>query len=189
MIDIDPILAAVLRLGLAALLLSSAWHKLRDTTAFRAAIAGYALLPARLVPRAVPLIIGAEVTLGIGLLLPHIGASAPFGTAMLLTSYTTAISINLLRGRSRIDCGCAGPAGALPLSRALVARNGLLILLSLGAGLPLVPRVLQPTDLIIIAIATPTFACLYAAAETALANATRWRSAQGASTQLEPVRT
>lgn len=189
MIDVDPIGVAVLRLGVAALLLSSAWHKLHDTPAFRAAVAGYALLPARLVSPMATLIIGAEVTLGIGLLLPDLGASAAIGSAMLLTIYTTAISINLLRGRSRIDCGCAGPAGALPLSPALVARNGLLILLSLGAALPLVPRVLQTMDLIIIAIATPTFACLYAAAETALANAARWRSAQGASMQREPVPT
>lgn len=174
---IDPVLATVLRLGVATLLLLAAWHKLRDVRAFRAAIAGYALVPGRAVPVVAMLVVGAEIVLGISLLLPRLGAAAAVGSAALLALYTTAIAVNLSRGRTRIDCGCAGPSGALPLSRALVARNGVLIILSVGAAWPTSARALQVTDLFTVCVATLTFACLYVATETALANAARWRHA------------
>jgi hypothetical protein len=181
-------LSSVARLGLALLLLWSAWHKLRDLRAFRVAIAGYALLPAIVVPAVALIVAGAESALGIGLLgasIPTFGSGAPvsalpaLGSAMLLSVYTGAIVINLGRGRTRIDCGCGGPAGALPLGRALVVRNALLILVALAASLPRVPRALGSLDAVVVLVATGTFACLYGAAETALANVARWRTRQG----------
>lgn len=175
MIEIDPVIATVLRLGLAALLLSSAWHKLRDAGAFRAALAGYALVPAALVTPVALLLMTAELVIGLGLLLPQ-SRGAAYGSAALMAVYSAAIAINLGRGRTRIDCGCGGPAGALPLSAALVARNVLLMGLSLCAALPVTSRPLAAADAIVIAAATLSFAFLYAAAETALANSARWRA-------------
>lgn len=175
MIALDPIIATVLRLGMAALLLSSAWHKLRDAGAFRAALAGYAVVPAVLVTPVALLLITAELVIGLGLLLSA-GGSAALGSAALLTLYTAAIGFNLARGRTRIDCGCGGPAGALPLGAALVVRNVVLVSLSLCAALPMSARPLAAADAIVIAAATLSFAFLYAAAETALANSARWRA-------------
>jgi uncharacterized membrane protein YphA (DoxX/SURF4 family) len=173
---VDPIVVTIARLGLATLLLSAAAHKLRDVAGFRAALDGYALLPAALLPLVAGLVTAAELVLGIGLLLPSTGELAAGGGALLLTVYTAAIVVNLWRGRTRVDCGCAGFAGGLPLSRALVARNGGLILIAVAASLRAAPRTLQAHDLFVIAMAMVTFGMLYLAAETALGNASRWRN-------------
>jgi hypothetical protein len=169
--------AAVVRLALSMLLLSAAWHKLRNLGAFRAAIDGYALVPTRFVPFLAGCAVIAEIALGIALLLPPINLLAGCGSASLLAVYTVAIVLNLGRGRSRIDCGCAGPAGSLPLSWSLAVRNAVLIILSLVAALPTAPRTIAVSETVIVVMATSTFALLYVAAETALANGARWRTA------------
>jgi hypothetical protein len=174
---IDPALVTVLQLCLALLLLAAAWHKLRDVCAFRVALDGYGLLPTPVTPYAAALTIGAELVLGVGLLLPDASRHAAAGSALLLAVYTAAIAINLWRGRTRIDCGCAGPAGALPLSRALVMRNAALIAVSIVAVLPPASRVLHAYDAFLIAIATLTFALLYISAETAMTNGAYGRGA------------
>lgn len=173
MMPLDPIMSAVLRLGLAALLLSAAWHKLRHLPAFRGAIAGYGLVPSAAVEALSVGLVAAEIALGFGLLVSAASRWAALGSATLLAIYTAAIAVNLARGRTRIDCGCAGPAGALPLSGGLVRRNALLILLALSAALPSAPRDLAAIDACVIAAATMTFALLYAAAETAAVNRAR----------------
>lgn len=172
----DPIIVLALRIGLALLLLSSAWHKLRDPDAFRSAVSGYAVLPLRLVSSVAHLFIAIEIVCGIGLLLPVAAAPAARGTAGILVLYSIAIVINLARGRRRIDCGCGGPAGALPLSPALVVRNTIVIGLACVAGLPTSPRVMGAMDILVIACAVSTFAVLYVAVETSLRNAARWRA-------------
>ena len=176
MIALDPIASSVLRLGLSGLLLWSAWHKLRAASTFRAAVAGYGLVPEPLVTLTAVVIMAAELTLGFGLVIARTGSMAAVGGAVLLSTYTAAIAVNLARGRTRIDCGCGGPAGALPLSPALVVRNLVLVGLSLCAALPIAERELGLADLSVVAAATVAFAFLYAAAETALANASRWRT-------------
>jgi hypothetical protein len=124
----DPVVAGVARLGLATLFAVSLLHKLRDPAVFRASVRGYELLPPRLVPASAWLLIGSEGLAAMGLLWP--GAD-PLGGSMalaLLALYSTAVGINLARGRRDIDCGCLGPALRQPLSAWLLLRNGLLML-------------------------------------------------------------
>lgn len=173
---IDPVMIATLRLGLALLLLSSAWHKMRSFAAFRDAVAGYAVLPQATVPVMASFAVATESMLAVGLMLPTFGAHAALGCVALFAIYTGAIILNLARGRIRIDCGCAGPAGALPLSWALVGRNGVLLAAALFAASTSAARTIGVADMFLVAAATTTFALLYAAAETAVANATRWRT-------------
>jgi hypothetical protein len=96
---------------------------------------------------------------------------------MLLLLYSAAIGINVYRGRTGIDCGCSGPAGRVPVSGALIVRNGVLLVVAGLAALPTTARVLQAIDGLTIAAAVITFALLYAGADTALANDARWRQA------------
>ncbi len=174
---VDPVLLIVGRLGLSALLLRAAFHKLRDVAAFRAAMADYAMLPAAAIAPAALLLIAGELALGIALLLGGIATwPAAAGTAILLSLYTLAIGINLLRRRRHIDCGCAGPAGHQRLSGHLVARNGTLVatavaLAALARVAPSQLRALTWIDAVTIAAALTATVLLYAAVESLIANA------------------
>ena len=73
---LDPTLLWVLRGALAALLLAAGTHKLRHAIEFGASLRGYRLLPSGLV---LPIGYGlavAEISLGLGLLLPSLASVA-----------------------------------------------------------------------------------------------------------------
>ncbi len=104
--------------------LRGAWHKLFDFRWFVHTLSEYRLLPATLVSPAGGVMAFAETGVSIGLVMPHSRASAALAGGVLLLVYGAAMAINLLRGRSRIECGCGGPGEGL--SWTLVLRNGVL---------------------------------------------------------------
>jgi methylamine utilization protein MauE len=175
-LSVDPAVHAALRVALALLLLAAAAHKLRDLAAFRSAVEGYALLPSGWLTGAAILLVGIELSIGISLILPGLGSVPAYAAAALLATYSGAIAINLQRGRRDIDCGCAGPAGRVSISRALVLRNGLLIAGALVAALPPTVRPTVWLDAVTVVASVGMLALLYVSAETALANALRLRA-------------
>ena len=177
---IDPVPRALLRAGLALLLLSAAVHKLRDARGFRAVLADYRLLPERLVPALAVALIGLECTVGASLLVPAAGPAPALAAAALLSVYAGAIAVNLARGRRHVSCGCAGPAGAQTLHEGLVARNGLLVLAALLAAGAAAPRPLVWVDAVTLTGGVALLALVYVAADVALANAGRVRTLRGA---------
>jgi len=96
---------------------------------------------------------------------------AGVGTGLLMAGYGAAITVNLLRGRSWIDCGCGGGE---QLSWSLVVRNLVL------AGFALLPLAIVDAaprweDL---AVSAPVFAIaalMYLATRTLLENAAAMR--------------
>ena len=170
---IDPALALVVRAALALLFLFTAGHKLRDVNAFAAAVAAYDLVPQQWQRTLSWSFAVLEVAAGIFLFTNL--AIAPFAAAALLVVYTTAIIINLGRGRRDIDCGCAGPAHRMPLSGGLVVRNLMLILAALCATLPPTSRPQIWLDAVTVIASVTALSFLYAAADLALANAVRLR--------------
>jgi len=166
---IDPALHAVLRGGLALLLAGAAAHKLRDLHAFRVALGDYRLVPWALTGLVAPALVAGELGAAALLLSP---AARPWGfaaAAALLALYSAAIAVNLLRGRSDIDCGCFGPALHVELGGGLLARNAAL-LAAAGAGLaPVAPRALGALDAVTIAGALAFLAFAHAAATRLLA--------------------
>jgi hypothetical protein len=127
---LDPAIELVLRVALALLLGIGAAQKARDLSSFRTAIAGYELLPERAAAAAAFVFSAVEATLAVALLAPAafgVREGALVVAALLFGLYGAAITINLLRGRREIDCGCSGPAGRMPLSGWLVARNVALV--------------------------------------------------------------
>lgn len=123
---LDPTLPHMCAALLAMVFLVGAWQKLRDMATLEMAIEQYRLLPASTASAAGWGLVAAEVTAGV-LLLPL--ATRQIGVVMavlLLLLVTSAVAINLLRGRRAIDCGCGGPEGNQHLSWGLVLRNGLL---------------------------------------------------------------
>lgn len=172
----DPALQAALRLALAALFAVAALHKARDAEAFRAALAGYRLLPVRAlgaVARALP---AAEFGLALALLVPRTGRIAAASGAALLALYSGAVALNLLRGRRRIDCGCGGVAR--PLSAGLLARNAVLVAAAGVAALAPAARPFVWIDALTAVGGAVALALLYAAAET-LAAPPRWAPTGG----------
>ncbi|MDP7298365.1 MAG: MauE/DoxX family redox-associated membrane protein [Myxococcota bacterium] len=176
---VDPVVHAVLRAALALLLLSAAVQKLRDARGFRAVLADYQLLPARLVPAAALALTGIEFAVGAGLLVPTAGAAPVLAAALLLSAYAGAIALNLARGRRHVSCGCAGPAGTQTLHEGLVARNGLLVLAALLAAGPAAPRPLVWVDAVTGVGGIALLALVYVASDVALANASRVRTLRG----------
>jgi len=167
---LDPAARLVLRGLLSAILGWAAWHKLRDVGAFRAAVEAYELAPPLW---AVPIgaaLIAAELAIAVGLWLPRVGSAAAMAAAALLLLYGTAIAINLARGRRDLDCGCAGPAGELPISSALVARNLVLAALAAASALPGAARPWHWLDAVTVAAGVIALAALYAVVDGLLAN-------------------
>ncbi len=136
MMALDPVVSAIVRVGLAGLFGLAALHKARDLRAFAATVQDYRIVPERWTP-AVPIaLIGAEGAIAVALVFPGPGIAAGLAAVLLLSSYTAAIGLNLLRGRRHIDCGCLGPGRRQPISAWLMGRNALLIAVALLAALP-----------------------------------------------------
>ena len=159
---LDPVIPLVIALSLAALWLLAAAHKLRAFVAFSGVLADYRLLPARATGVCAAAVIGVELCLGIGLLMP-IGRNLALAcSALVLVLYASAIAVNLLRGRRFIDCGCSGFAGQQPLGVWLVVRNLLLALMAYAGTLPVQGRMLVWFDAVTVSAAVCISAFLYA---------------------------
>ena len=169
--DLVFVLAA--RAALAIVFLVAAWQKLRDLETFEAALANYALLPNWLlapVARVLPLL---ELGAGLALVAAPTHAAGAMLVLGLLVLVTAAVAINLLRGRADVGCGCGGIEDEQRLSWALVARNGVLMLLALVALIPPTTRELVWLDYITVAGAAIAIYGLYVASSQLIANAPR----------------
>ena len=173
---LDPVLAWAVRAALAGIWLLAAGHKLADPGAFRAAVAGYRLVPEALAGAVARSLCVCELGLALGLLVPSVSAAAALASAALLALYAGAMGVNLARGRRDLDCGCAWPGRRRPVGEGLLFRNGLLIAVSLAAVLPPTARSLGWLDGFTVATGATTLLLLHAGAEVALANAPRSRS-------------
>jgi uncharacterized membrane protein YphA (DoxX/SURF4 family) len=170
MTSIDPAVQIILRASLALLFIAAASHKLRDPEGFRAALAGYELLPSGAIGIGAALLVAAEVAIVAALCL---SSMAGIAAALLLAVYAVAIAINLWRGRRDIDCGCGGAVGRQRLSAGLVARNGLLVVAALVSTINASGRPLVWIDALTIAIGTAVVALVYAAAIGLISNASQ----------------
>jgi hypothetical protein len=169
----DPVAIITLRATLALLFTLAATHKLRDMESFRAAVAGYRLLPAPMIGPAAIVLAGAELVAAALLIVsPGWPAAGPRLAAALFLLYAGAITVNLARGRRDIDCGCAGPGARRPISGWLVGRNVALTVVALAAAVPVASpaRALVWIDELTIAGAIATLVIVYASVDRLLAN-------------------
>lgn len=157
---LDPAISWILELGLALLFGVAAGHKLVDRDRFLAVLANYDVVPERLVPLAGLAIISAEIVAALLLVLPPDRAPGVTLSVALLSAYALAIAVNLLRGRTRIDCGCLGFGRHDRIAWTMVTRNLALIALALAALLPASPRELVTLDALTIGASLATIAVL-----------------------------
>jgi hypothetical protein len=124
------------RLMIAAVLALAAYHAMREWAVFGGIVEQYHLAPRRLAQLAARILPPLELVAAVLLVVPVAGrAGAALGLG-LMALFTTAITINLARGRVSIDCGCGGATGQ-KLSIGLVVRNLLIMLgLVLAWGTP-----------------------------------------------------
>jgi hypothetical protein len=179
MLALDPAVALMLHACAALLWLSVSFHKLRDLGAFERALVGYALLPRATVAALARVLPGLELLVGLGCLVPRVAPFALLFAATLLTLYTSAVALNLARGRRRVDCGCGGPGGPQELSPGLVVRNLALVGLLVIAALPIGARSLHWIDAVTVAAGVGWLALVYAGVDVALATAARDRREGG----------
>jgi uncharacterized membrane protein YphA (DoxX/SURF4 family) len=168
------LVAIIIRLLLAVIFFRAAWHKFHDRTRFQAELAAYQLLPAALLPVSVPVVIVLELCSA--LLLLHLSSAAGvFLAAALLFFYGSAMAINLIKGRSSIDCGCSASFAAPKIiSWTLVLRNVILASLALLLLASPVPAPGASSALLVLA-GTACALLAYEAIEQAIANSQRYR--------------
>jgi hypothetical protein len=170
---LDPLVLKVISIGFGLLFLLAAIHKFSTAQQFRVILEEYQVMPRALagsVARIVPLL---EVMLSIGWFTGYRPQLVALSSAALLAIYTSAIGVNLLRGRIHIGCGCgvAGSSdGDQQLSSGLILRNSVLIAIALVAVIPTTVRGFAVIDYITLATTLLASALLYLAANQLLAN-------------------
>jgi len=127
-LDLTSTVAACL---LSLVLVRALLHKLSRHAELTGTIRNYRLVSHELVPLTAALVVVCEACAALGLMLPQTRAPAALLACALLLIYAAAMGINLLRGRTSIDCGCGGaPQG---ISCLHVLRNLLLALCAVPA--------------------------------------------------------
>lgn len=170
--SVDPLLMAVLQVGLAGLLLSSAVHKLRAWPAFVASVRSYRLAPQGSSPPLAGLLALAEVALGSAVLFAPTRPGAAGGAAALFGVYLLAMAVNLARGRRTLDCGCSWAGRSGGLSSWHLLRNAVLMAWAAGASLPVTPAVREwgGLEVVTVGAAVMTLGLLYLAMDALLAH-------------------
>lgn len=171
---LDATIALTLRAAFALLFAVAVAHKLRHAAEFERTIGGYlrgvGLATSAAGKPLLVVVIALEAFVVVACLTPSmavVGGLAAGGTLLL---YAVAIGVNLLRGNTRIDCGCGWGPSRTTIRPALVVRNVLLAILALAFALPTDVREFAVIDVISVGFATLTFALLYAAGNQLLAD-------------------
>lgn len=116
---------------LAVIFIISATGKIRNPANFTSTVSTYHLLPKVWIRPFAIILPWLELVLGLMLLLGWATRMAAITSIVLLLVFLAAMGINLARGRKDLDCGCSGKRHAQKISWKPIARNVLLILLSL----------------------------------------------------------
>lgn len=170
---LDPVTTSALSAVLSVIFLTGAWQKLRDLALFQANIDNYRLLPDSLAWPAAILLTLWELAAGAMVLFDPVRTAGAVLAIGLLSVVTTAVVINLLRGRTEIDCGCGslgGHVGDQTLSWGLAARNAVLAIAALLALREDAARALVWVDYLSVAGGTLGLLGLYVTANQLMAN-------------------
>lgn len=171
---LDPVLGHAVAGAIALVLAVGAWPKLADLDNFAFAVERYRLLPpsaARTVGFVLPLAEALAATL---LVVPATRLAGAWLAAALVALVTGAVVVNLLRGRTDIDCGCGGPGHRQTLSWRLVARNAALLAACAIAVAPVAARPLVWLDAFTATFGAAALWFVYAAADELLSDPQRF---------------
>ena len=123
-----PVAQMILRLLLSMIFFISSTHKIRQPQQFVATIASYDLLPKAWHKSLAFIIICTEATVSILLFLGWQSRTVAAVCIFMLMIFSYAIGINLIRGRTDLDCGCFGSKHSGKFNLKLIGRNFILLL-------------------------------------------------------------
>ncbi|WP_312528002.1 MauE/DoxX family redox-associated membrane protein [Paracoccus sp. (in: a-proteobacteria)] len=137
----EPLITLAVRAFLALLFVTAALSKLSRIEEFYGVVRNFRLLPdglSRVVAFVLPVV---ELAVAVGLVIRPLAVPAAAVAALLLIVFAVALAINVIRGRTYIDCGCFRQGLKQPVSWLLVGRNIVLTALALSVVwlLPTVP--------------------------------------------------
>ncbi|MDI1295317.1 MAG: methylamine utilization protein MauE [bacterium] len=135
------VVALAASVGIGLIFLTGGLSKLRHRILLPGVIANYRLLPPSLVAPVAIALPFVEILTG-GALLVGIAPVPVIVAILLLGIFAVAMGINIVRGRSHIDCGCGRSHLRHAIGWPLVGRNGALALL-------LAPRLLPAPALLL----------------------------------------
>jgi hypothetical protein len=170
MMVLDPVLSLTVALLIAFVFARAGMHKVMQYSRHVEIVADYRVAPRWLVPLLAPLVIIVEFAAAVLALWP---ATRSLGLALaagLLLVYVFAIGLNLLRGRTSIDCGCAWGSQGQRISAWLLLRNILLLGVSLAAIAPMAQRSLHVLDWLLTACASLAVIVVYVTGDLLIAN-------------------
>lgn len=145
---IDPTIQYSIAGAFALLFACSGVEKLRQLDDFAVQLNDYALLPASTVSFMARTIGLMEITAATLLITQYFAFGAMISVSLLLL-YAIAISVNLLRGRTHIDCGCQ-LRNSNGISWFLVSRNAFMACLVALCILPGITRNVIWLDYVVI---------------------------------------
>ena len=146
----DPVAASAVAGCLALIMFAAAWHKFSEPDVFAGALEAYQLMPSVAIWGVARLLPFIEAAIGVLVLIPATRAFGLVAFAILIATYAVAVTVNLVRGRSQIDCGCGGDVHLLSWS--LVLRNGLLACIALAMSGPSIDRPYEWLDMVTLII-------------------------------------
>jgi hypothetical protein len=164
--QIDPLLHLAATGFVIVVLARAVMEKLSAYGIFVANLRDYRLLPDALAPMAAPALLAAELAAVLCLLIPATSVSGAIIASALFAFYALAMAAVLAAGRHEIECGCGGE-GQL-VSWALVARNGVLIAISVSILPGTSARAMTWPDMLIGLVAIFLLFLLLAIAEKAI---------------------
>lgn len=137
----EPTVTLALRVFLALMFATAAASKLGHAEEFYGVVRNFRILPdgpSRVVALVLPVV---ELAVAAGLLIRPLAVPAAVTAAGLLAVFGLALAINVLRGRTWIDCGCFRNGLKQQVSWMMVLRNAVLTALALAVALllPLTP--------------------------------------------------
>jgi hypothetical protein len=172
---VDPAIAWIVALGVAAIFISSAALKLREIDIFESAVDNYRILPEFLVKPFAYVLPFIELVAAIAMIPPATRFAGSSALMVLIALFTTAIVINLARGRLDVDCGCFGPAIKQKLSWWLVARNVALMAVIAVSLMPVGIRPIEFLDWCTIGMGLVALLLIYLSVNYVFANMPKLR--------------
>ncbi len=158
----DPMIDLCLRFVLALVFAGAAMSKLQNTDEFHGVVRNFRLLPRSIDGAFAFVLPWIELALAVSLITGLGLAAGSTAAGALLVIFAIAIAINIVRGRTEIDCGCFRHGLRQHLNWALVSRNaGLAAAAFWVATQPEWLRATQAYDVVIAALAALTLLVLY----------------------------
>lgn len=146
----NPAALLAIRVFLALVFATAALSKLGHAEEFYGVVRNFRILPdglSRVTALVLPVV---ELAVAAGLLIGATAVPAALAAVALLAVFGAAIAVNVLRGRTWIDCGCFRNGLKQQVGWALVGRNALMAgaALAVAGLLPAAPGLTLPEALV-----------------------------------------